>query len=246
MLYEKAKKIDASKECVINEYIDHARIRQAAEHAEHSAAQTFEASYETGLVSVLEKLKRPGQLTIYYIGGLEVVRQKLCSDPVAMTMFRSSGGFGLADSHCEISRRLNTEPASLSSSDVQLATGNVKVLQNASVDNDENQCHVLTMPQLLMKLIGCLPDVPGCHDVAAAGVDLLLSGKYMLAPSHAKHRLTVDRWKEMTAALRSVRCLLQAYMLRMQHLDGQHADSCLNARRWQKTCTSTNASVLRK
>ena len=175
--YEKAKKIDARKECVINEYIDRARIRQAAEQAERSAVQTFEASNETGLASVLGKLKRPGQLTIYYIGGLEVVRQKLCSDPVARTLFRSSGGFELADSHCEISRCLNTEPTSLSSSDVQLATGYVKVLQNASVDNDENQCHVLAMPHLpqqLMKLIGCLPDVPGCHDVAAAGVDLLL------------------------------------------------------------------------
>ena len=75
--YEKAKKIDATKECVINEYIDHAGIRQAAEQAEHSAAQTFESSNETGLVSVLEKLKRPGQLTIYYIGGLEVVTEAM-------------------------------------------------------------------------------------------------------------------------------------------------------------------------
>jgi len=127
------------KECVINEYIDRARISQAAEQAEHSAAQTFEVSNEAGLVCVLEKLKRPGQLTIYYIGGLEVVRQKLFSDPEARTLFCSSGGFELADSHCEISRCLNSEPASLGSSDVQLATGYVKVLQNASVDNNENQ-----------------------------------------------------------------------------------------------------------
>ena len=74
-------------------------------------------------MSVLEKLKRPGQLTIYYIGGLEVVRQKLCSDPVARTLFHSSGGFELADSHCQISRCLNSEPVFLTSSDVQLATG---------------------------------------------------------------------------------------------------------------------------
>jgi len=80
-------------------------------------------------------------------------------------MFRSSEGFELADSHCEISRCLNSETASLSASDVQLATGYVKMLQNASVDNDENQCHVLAMhhlPQQLMKLLAvCLT----CHEV---------------------------------------------------------------------------------
>ena len=57
---------------MINEYIDRARIRQAAEQAECSSAQTSEASNETGLVSVLEKLKRPGQLTIHrWAGGGE-------------------------------------------------------------------------------------------------------------------------------------------------------------------------------
>jgi len=44
--------------------------------------------------------------------------------------------------------------------------------------------------------------MPESHDMAAASVHLLLSGKYMLAPTHAKHRLTVDRWKEMTVAQR--------------------------------------------
>ena len=75
MLYEKAKKIDVRKECVINEYIDHARIRQAAEHAEHSAAQTFEASNETELVSVCtaetEETRSTDNLLHRWAGGGE-------------------------------------------------------------------------------------------------------------------------------------------------------------------------------
>jgi len=64
-------------------------------------------------------------------------------------------------------------------------------------------------------------------------------GKFMLAPSHAKHRLTVDRWKGMTAGQRrkaSDACFkLATYAECMQQLDGRHADSRVNARRWQKT-----------
>jgi len=80
-----------------------------------------------------------------------------------------------------------------------------EVIKVVSAERGSVQCHVLAMPDLpqqLVKLIGCLPDVPGCHDVVAAGVDLLLSGIYMLALLQAKHCLTVDRWKEMTASQR--------------------------------------------
>jgi len=174
--YNKAKKIDPRKESVVNDYIDRARIRQAAELDEKRAGETFEASSEAGLVSVLDKLKKPCQPMLYYIGGLELVRQKL-SDPLARTLFRSNGGFDLASSHCKISGCLNAEPSNLSASDVELTALYVTILRVACVDSDENQFHVLAMkqlPQQLMTFIECFADVPTCHDVVAAAVDLLL------------------------------------------------------------------------
>lgn len=178
--YNKAKEIDARKERLVNDYIDRARISEAADRAEKSARQTFEASTETGpgLVSLLDKLNKPAQPTLYYIGGLQVVRQKL-SEPLARTLFRCSGGFELADSHCEISRCLECEPSrlGLSASDVQLAALYVLVLRDACVDDDENQCRVLAMKHLVqqvMTFIESVAYVPACRDVAAASVDLLL------------------------------------------------------------------------
>ena len=47
----------------------------------------------------------------------------------------------------------------------------------------------------------------------------------MLALSHAKHRQTVDRWNDCSTEKGSIRRLLQTYKLRMQHLDGRHAES---------------------
>ena len=161
--YSKAKTIDPRKDSIVNGYIERARIKRTAEQDEQTASQTFEASSGAGLVSVLEKLRKPGQLMLYYIGGLEVVRQKLCSDGVMRTLFRSSGGFELADSHHEIVRCLNTEPGSLSASDVQLTALYLHVLHDACIDNDENQCHMLAMkqlPQQLMRLLVVLLLLP--------------------------------------------------------------------------------------
>jgi len=175
--YNKAKEIDPKKETMIDDYVSRARIRQTAEQDEQIAGQTFEASNEMGIVSVLDKVKKPSQLILYYIGGLEVVRQKMLSDPVARTLFRSSGGFELAESHDEISRCLRSEPSSLSSADVQLTSLYLTIVRHACVDNDDNQCHVLAMkflPQQLMTFIESLANVPSCRDVAAASVDLLL------------------------------------------------------------------------
>jgi len=174
--YNKAKMIDPTKECIVNDYIERARIRQTAEQDEETAGQTFEASGETGLLSVLDKLAKPARPMLYYIGGLEVVRQKL-SDAVARTLFRTGGGFELAENHCEIGRCLGSEPRSLNRSDVELTCLYLTVLREACIDNDENQCHLLTMkhlPPQMMKFIECLADVPACRDVASTGVDLLL------------------------------------------------------------------------
>ena len=175
--YEKAKTIDARKERVVNEYIERARIRQTAELEEQTAGQTFEASADTGVVSIIEKLRKPAQPLLYYIGGLELVRARMKSDSVARTLFRSSGGFDLASSHPELGRCLNSDPDSLSASDVQLVAIYLAVLYQASIDNEDNQCHVLAMsqlPQQLIKFIECLADVPACRDISSAAVNLLL------------------------------------------------------------------------
>jgi len=174
--YKNARQMDVRKESIINAYIDRARIRRDAERAEQTAGQTSEASHETGLVSILTKVKQPDQQVVYYIGGLEVIRRKLC-DSVSRTLFRSSGGFELADCHCEISRCLSCRPADLNQSQVELTAVYLTVLLEACVDNDDNQCQVLDikhLPHQLMTFIECLPQVPACHDIASAGVNLLL------------------------------------------------------------------------
>jgi len=213
--YNIAKKIDPRKESVVNEYMSRAQIRRAAELDEQNAGQTFEASNETGLVSILDKVKQPGQPVIYYIGGLQVLRQRL-TEPVARTLFRSNGGFELAENHCEMSRCLSCDVVSLSASDVQLTALYVCVLRDACVDDEENQCHVLAMkhlPQQLMRFIECLPTVAQCHDIASASVDLLL----YLSQS-ARNR------SEIVSRCDSMRLLSAAFML-AQRADDTVADN---------------------
>lgn len=173
--YNSAKQMDAGKDAVINECIERARIKQAAQLEEQTAQQTFEASSETGLVRVLESLVKPDQPIIFYIGGLQVIQHKLQCGDEARTLFRSSGGFQLASSHGEISRCLSCcDPGRLSVADIQLTAVYLTVLRDACVDNDENQCQLLAMYSLLQQLMKFIESVPLCQDVALAGVDLLV------------------------------------------------------------------------
>jgi len=102
-----------------------------------------------------------------------VVRQKM-SDHVARTLFRSAGGFELADTHPEIDRCLNSKPSSLGPSEVQLMTLFLTVLRDACIDNEENQCHVLSSKHLPRQLMTFIESAPECPDLASAAVDLLL------------------------------------------------------------------------
>ena len=68
--YNRAKKIDATKESLVNEYTDRARIKEKAERDECDAEQT---SDQTGLVSLLDRLNQPAQPIIYYVGALEAL-----------------------------------------------------------------------------------------------------------------------------------------------------------------------------
>jgi len=229
--YDKAKKIDPRKESIVNDYMSRARIRQAAELDEQNAGETFEASNETGLVSILDKVKQPGQLVIYYIGGLQVLRQRL-TEPVARTLFRSNGGFELAETHCEVSRCLSSDACSLNASDIELIALYVSVLRDACVDNDENQCHVLAMkhlPQQLMTFIECLPTVPQYHDIASASVDLLL---YL--SQTARNR------SEIVLRCDSVRLLSAAFML------AQRADDTVAVNTQRLICNLAMNDKLRR
>ena len=229
--YNKAKEIDPRKESIVNDYISRARIRQAAERDEQIAGQTFEASNETGLVSILDKVKQPGQLMLYYIGGLEVLRQRL-SEPVARTLFRSNGGFELAENHCEISRCLSSDAHCLNASDRQLTALYVSVLRDACIDNDENQCHVLAMkhlPQQLMSFIECLAAVAECHDIASASVHLLL---YL--SQTARNR------SEIVLRCDSVRLISAAFML------AQRADEMLAVNTQRLICNLAMSDQLRR
>jgi len=203
--YNRAKKIDATKESLVNEYIDRARIKEKAERDECDAEQT---SDQTGLVSLLDRLNQPAQPIIYYVGALEAIRQAL-SEPLAKTLFRSSGGFELAESHYEISRCLSSKPSSLSRSDVQLSALYVVVVREACIDNDVNQCQVLAMkylPQQLVTFIECLADVPGCHHLASASVDLLLCLS-QTARNRSEIVQRCDAVRLMTAAFMLAQCV---------------------------------------
>jgi len=73
-------------------------------------------------------------------------------------------------------------------------------------NNCESINHVLKhsvqwRPQQLPALIAKISAVVDAQHIEADRA-LCGRGKFMLAPSHAKHRLTVDRWKGMTAGQR--------------------------------------------
>lgn len=174
--YNKAREMDPGRQALTDEYIERARIKQAAERDEMTAGQSLEATAETGLVSLINRLCTPGQPVVYYTGALQLVRLKL-TERFARTLFRSSGGFELSSTHSELSRCFNSSPRSLSAADMTLTALYVSVMRDACVDNDENQCHVLAMPRLphqLMTFIESVSEMSDCRDLAGTSVDLLV------------------------------------------------------------------------
>jgi len=109
-------------------------------------------------------------------------------------------------------------------------------------------------PQQLPALIAKISAVVYAQHIEA---DLTLCGhgEIMLAPSHAKHRHDCRPMEgnECRTETESIGRLLQACNLCMQHLDGRHADSRVNARHGQKTtpaqtqaCRKTNTVTVKK
>ena len=187
------------RQSVMNEYIERARIRKTAELEEQTAGQTSEA---TGLVNIINRLREePGQPLIYYTGALELLRLRL-RDPVSRTLFRSSGGFELSSSHVALSRCLDSSPSCLTDAELTLTAVYVGVMRDACHDDADSQCHVLAMrhlPQQLMTFIESAAEMPRCHDVASACVDLLL---YLSQSSINRSQIVVryDSTRLITAA----------------------------------------------
>ena len=232
--YNRARQMDAGKQSLLDDYIERVRMRQAAERDEQAARQTTEATDETGLVSLVNKLSSSGQSVAYYTGALELVRLKLNEERVARTLFRSCGGFELSSRHAQLSRCLNSPaPGSLTVADLSLTALYVNVLREACVDDDDNQCHVLAMPclpQQLMTFIESASEMARCRAVASASVDLL----FYLSQSARNRSQIVARYSAVK--------LISAAFLLAQRLPGSQL--ALNSQRL--ICNLATSDQLRR
>jgi len=218
--YSRALKIAPRKEVLINDYMAQVKLAEDAEIQEKAAREMFDAGQHTGLVSLIEKLKKPDQLPMYYSGGLQVIRQAI-KDVTDKTLFRTNGGLVLSQTHLTISRVLSSDPDSISIAESDMLASFFDVLVRVCIDNELNQREVLAISDLPSSVIRYLESSskPGCI-VAASALRLLL---HLSQTAHGR--------SEIVSRYDVVRMISMAFAKILAPSPSPSSDLALNAQR---------------
>uniref|UniRef100_A0A8C3G5D0 Uncharacterized protein n=1 Tax=Cyclopterus lumpus TaxID=8103 RepID=A0A8C3G5D0_CYCLU len=75
--FQKIVEIDPLMEKMVKEYLDQVNLEEGRENQEMNARQEFDKGEGNGprVPQLLEKFSRPGQIPLYYSGGLEILAQ---------------------------------------------------------------------------------------------------------------------------------------------------------------------------
>ncbi|XP_043976544.1 tetratricopeptide repeat protein 12 [Gambusia affinis] len=98
--FEKILEIEPGKENVVKEYLDLVDLEEEKDSQETDAKEQLDKGERkaTAIPQILEKLSRPGQMPLYYCGGLESLSQAV-TDCTGKTLFRLNSGFSIISSN---------------------------------------------------------------------------------------------------------------------------------------------------
>uniref|UniRef100_A0A669E095 Tetratricopeptide repeat domain 12 n=1 Tax=Oreochromis niloticus TaxID=8128 RepID=A0A669E095_ORENI len=134
------------------EYLTQVDLEKEKETQEIKAKEEFDKGERkaTTVVELLEKLSKPGQIALYYCGGLEILSQAL-TDCTGQTLFRLNNGFSIITSNVTVRSCLlekTNDPESR-----ELCVSVLKLWRRVCCGNDENQKLLMTCPVATQSIV---------------------------------------------------------------------------------------------
>ncbi|XP_071353017.1 tetratricopeptide repeat protein 12 isoform X2 [Trachinotus anak] len=143
--FEKIVEIEPGRETMAKEYLTQVDLEEERENQEMNAWQEFdkgEAKART-VPQLLEKLSRPGQMPLFYCGGLEILLQAV-TGCTGQTLFRLNNGFSIISSNDMVRSCLLQKTKDPDSQ--ELCVSVLKLWRVICCGNDENQKMLMKCP----------------------------------------------------------------------------------------------------
>ncbi|XP_078099860.1 tetratricopeptide repeat protein 12 [Sander vitreus] len=143
--FEKIVEIEPAKEKMVKEHLTQVHLEEVRASQEMNAMQEFDKgeANATKVPQLLEKLSRPGQIPLYYCGGLEILSQAV-TDCTGQTLFRMNNGFSIISSNDTVRSCLLQKTKDPDSQ--ELCVSVLKLWRVIGCGNDENQKMLMTCP----------------------------------------------------------------------------------------------------
>ncbi|XP_058490825.1 tetratricopeptide repeat protein 12 isoform X2 [Solea solea] len=143
--FEKIVEIEPGREKMMKEYLTRVDLEEKRETQEMNAKQEFDKGEGKGTAvpQLLEKLSRPGQIPLFYCGGLQILLETVI-DCTGQTLFRLNNGFTIISSNDTVRSCLLKKTKDINSQ--QLCVSVLKLWRNICHGNGENQKMLLRCP----------------------------------------------------------------------------------------------------
>uniref|UniRef100_A0A8V1A3A7 Tetratricopeptide repeat domain 12 n=1 Tax=Gallus gallus TaxID=9031 RepID=A0A8V1A3A7_CHICK len=149
--YQNLLQIDPQKESLFKDCMNEVNLEEKRMQEEDRAMKAFQSGKHAALSikDLLQKLDRPDQNILYYIGGIQVLTGavKECTE---QTLFRTNNGFSIINDNEVIRRGFCAERKS--TAEVDLCVSLLSLWQAVCAGNEENQRLLLTHPDVNAQL----------------------------------------------------------------------------------------------
>ncbi|KAL0973023.1 hypothetical protein UPYG_G00197860 [Umbra pygmaea] len=145
MCYQKILEIEPGREKLVKECLIEVDLEEKRECQESKAWEEFENEEEEAktVPQLLKKLDRPGQIPLYYCGGLELLSESI-TKCTGQTLFRLNNGFNIIQANDTVRSCLLQEWTAPCAEELCLSV--LKLWRVICDGNDENQKMLMSCP----------------------------------------------------------------------------------------------------
>ncbi|KAG7513873.1 tetratricopeptide repeat protein 12 [Solea senegalensis] len=143
--FEKIAEIEPGRKKMVEEHVTQVDMEEERETQEVNAKHEFDKGERKGTAvpEVLKKLSKPGQMTLFYCGGLQILLEAV-SDSTGQTLFRLNNGFSIICRNDTVKRCLLEKTKDKHSQ--RLCVSVLKLWRVICDGNAENQKMLLKCP----------------------------------------------------------------------------------------------------
>ncbi|XP_021174928.2 tetratricopeptide repeat protein 12 [Fundulus heteroclitus] len=201
--FEKIQKFEPRREKMVKEYLDLVDSEEKKDSQERNAKQELDKGERKATVvpQLLEKLSRPGQVPLYYCGGLESLTPAV-TDCTGQTLFRLNNGFSIISGNDVLRRCLLQKTDDLLSNELCISV--LRLWRTICHDNNENQIILMKCPVARRSLVELLTS--GHVEVVRECLELL---RLFSKTSHGR-RLVVDNLNVQTLVRNLMWCISES------------------------------------